>query len=130
MNIISKSIKSLDISNSKYAVLASKVTKTFPPAITAATGMDVSVHAIKSYIVNSTTSKTRKQALQTTKLIYITKIIFKLDIKERVQSLDSFFLHWCSCFFISMVVFVFINCNIIKLNNTCCNISTMSSNSP
>ena len=106
MNIISKSIKSLDISNSKYAVLASKVTKTFPPAITAATGMDVSVHAIKSYIVNSTTSKTRKQALQTTKLIYITKIIFKLDIKERVQYLDSFFLNWCSCFFISLSNFI------------------------
>ena len=54
----------------KYAVLDPEVTKTLPPSITAATGMDVLVHAIESYIGNSTTKKTREQALKATKLVY------------------------------------------------------------
>lgn len=54
----------------KYAVLDPEVTKTLPPAITAATGMDVLVHAVEAYIGNSTTSKTRKQALEATALVY------------------------------------------------------------
>ena len=54
----------------KYAVLDPEVTKSLPPAITAATGMDVLVHAIEAYIGNSTTSKTRKQALEATSLVY------------------------------------------------------------
>ena len=54
----------------KYAVLDPEVTKTLPPSITAATGMDVLVHAIESYIGNSTTKRTREQALKATKLVY------------------------------------------------------------
>jgi alcohol dehydrogenase class IV len=54
----------------KYAVLDPEVTKSLPPAITAATGMDVLVHAIEAYIGNSTTPKTRKQALEATSLVY------------------------------------------------------------
>ena len=54
----------------KYAVLDPEVTKSLPPHITASTGMDVLVHAIESYIGNSTTKKTRKQALEATRLVY------------------------------------------------------------
>ena len=54
----------------KYAVLDPEVTKSLPPHITASTGMDVLVHAIEAYIGNSTTNKTRKQALEATKLVY------------------------------------------------------------
>jgi len=54
----------------KYAVLDPEVTRTLPPKITAMTGMDVLVHAIESYIGNSTTKKTRVQALEATKLVY------------------------------------------------------------
>ena len=54
----------------KYAVLDPEVTKSLPPAITAATGMDVLVHAVEAYIGNSTTKKTREQALKATELVY------------------------------------------------------------
>ncbi len=54
----------------KYAVLDPEVTKTLPAHITATTGMDVLVHAIESYIGNSTTKKTREQALKATELVY------------------------------------------------------------
>ena len=54
----------------KYAVLDPIVTKTLPPHITASCGMDVLVHAIEAYIGNSTTKKTRSQALKATKLVY------------------------------------------------------------
>ncbi|MBQ2983775.1 MAG: iron-containing alcohol dehydrogenase [Candidatus Gastranaerophilales bacterium] len=54
----------------KYAVLDASITKSLPPAITATTGMDVLVHAIESFIGNSTTKKTRAQALEATKLVY------------------------------------------------------------
>lgn len=54
----------------KYAVLDPEVTKSLPPSITASTGMDVLVHAIEAYIGNSTTKKTREQALKATSLVY------------------------------------------------------------
>ena len=54
----------------KYAVLDPEVTRTLPPHITASTGIDVLVHAVEAYIGNSTTSKTRKQALEAVKLVY------------------------------------------------------------
>lgn len=54
----------------KYAVLDPEVTKSLPPSITASTGMDVLVHAIEAYIGNSTTKKTREQALKATFLVY------------------------------------------------------------
>lgn len=54
----------------RYAVLDPEVTKSLPPAITAATGMDVLVHAVEAFIGNSTTIKTRKEALEATKLVY------------------------------------------------------------
>lgn len=54
----------------KYAVLDPNVIKTLPPHITAAVGMDVLVHAIEAYIGNSTTKKTRAQAIEATRLVY------------------------------------------------------------
>ncbi len=54
----------------KYAVLDPELTKSLPQSITACTGMDVLVHAIEAYIGSSTTAKTRKQALEATKLVY------------------------------------------------------------
>jgi len=54
----------------KYAVLDPEVTRTLPPSITASTGMDVLVHAVEAYIGNSTTKKTRAQALEAVSLVY------------------------------------------------------------
>ncbi len=54
----------------KYAVLDATITKSLPPSTTAATGLDVLVHAIEAFIGNSTTKKTRAQALEATKLVY------------------------------------------------------------
>lgn len=54
----------------KYAVLDAEVIKTLPSSVAASTGMDVLVHAIEAYIGNSTTKKTRKQALQAVSLVY------------------------------------------------------------
>ena len=54
----------------KYAVLDPEIIKTLPPYITATTGMDALVHAIEAYIGNSTTKKTRAQAIEATRLVY------------------------------------------------------------
>lgn len=83
----------------KYAVLDPEVTKTLPPSITAATGMDVLVHAIESYIGRSTTSKTREQALQATKLVY--ENILKAyndgnDLEARKNMLTASYLGGCA----------------------------------
>lgn len=83
----------------KYAALDPVVTKSLPPAITAATGMDVLVHAIESYIGNSTTKKTRQQALIATKLVY--QNLFKAykngqDLEARKNMLEASYLGGCA----------------------------------
>ncbi len=54
----------------KYAVLDAETTRTLPKNITANCGVDVLVHAVEAYIGRSTTRKTRKQALEATKLVF------------------------------------------------------------
>ncbi len=83
----------------KYAVLDPEVTRTLPAHITAATGMDVLVHAIESYIGNSTTKKTREQALKATELVY--KNLFKAyengeDMDARRNMLTASYLGGCA----------------------------------
>lgn len=52
------------------AVLDAEVTRTLPPNITAATGMDALTHAIEAYIGRSTVKSTREAAQKTVKLIF------------------------------------------------------------
>ena len=54
----------------KYAVLDPETTRTIPKSITAYSGVDVLVHAVEAYIGNSTTPKTRHQALEATRLVF------------------------------------------------------------
>ncbi len=54
----------------KYTVLDPETTRTLPKNITANSGVDVLVHAVEAYIGNSTTKKTREQALEATKLVF------------------------------------------------------------
>lgn len=53
-----------------YAVLDPTVTYTLPPHLTATTGMDALTHAVEAYIGRSTSEKTRRQALEATRLIF------------------------------------------------------------
>ena len=53
-----------------YAVLDAKLTYSLPPNLTASTGMDALTHAVEAYIGRSTTAKTRKWALEATKLVF------------------------------------------------------------
>ena len=53
-----------------YAVLDPAVTRTLPPALTAATGMDALTHAVEAYIGRSTTKETRRLARETVKLVF------------------------------------------------------------
>ena len=53
-----------------YAILDAENIKTLPPHITASVGMDVLVHATEAYIGNSTTKKTREQALKAISMVY------------------------------------------------------------
>lgn len=83
----------------KYAVLDPTTTKTLPPNITATTGMDVLVHAIESYIGNSTTKKTRRQALLVTRIVY--QSLFKAykngqDLEARKNMLEASYLGGCA----------------------------------
>lgn len=83
----------------KYAVLDPEVTRTLPPAITASVGMDVLVHAIEAYIGNSTTKKTRKQALEATSLVY--QNLYRAykdgnDIEARKNMLRASYLGGCA----------------------------------
>lgn len=54
----------------RYAVLEPKVTLSLPANITSSTGMDALTHAVEAFIGGSTTKKTRKYALDATKLIF------------------------------------------------------------
>lgn len=83
----------------KYAVLDPEVTRTLPAHITATTGMDVLVHAIEAYIGNSTTKKTREQALKATELVY--KNLLRAyqngdDIEARKNMLTASYLGGCA----------------------------------
>lgn len=83
----------------KYAVLDPITTKTLPPNITATTGMDVLVHAIESYIGNSTTKKTRRQALLATRIVY--QNLFKAykngqDLEARKNMLEASYFGGCA----------------------------------
>lgn len=53
-----------------YAVLDAKMTYSLPPHLTSTTGMDALTHATEAYIGRSTTKKTRRLALEATKLIF------------------------------------------------------------
>lgn len=53
-----------------YAVLDAKMTYSLPPHLTSTTGMDALTHAVEAYIGRSTTKKTRRLALEATKLIF------------------------------------------------------------
>ena len=53
-----------------YAVLDAKMTYSLPPHLTSTTGMDALTHAVEAYIGRSTTAKTRRLALEATKLIF------------------------------------------------------------
>ena len=53
-----------------YTVLAPELTVGLPRSLTATTGMDALTHAVEAYIGRSTTKKTRKQAIEATKLIF------------------------------------------------------------
>lgn len=54
----------------KYTVLDPETTRTLPKNITANSGVDVLVHAVEAYVGNSTTKRTREQALEATKLVF------------------------------------------------------------
>lgn len=54
----------------RYAVLEPKVTLSLPANITSSTGMDALTHAVEAFIGGSTTKKTRKYALDATRLIF------------------------------------------------------------
>ena len=53
-----------------YAVLDAKMTYSLPPHLTSTTGMDALTHATEAYIGRSTTKKTRRLALEATRLIF------------------------------------------------------------
>lgn len=55
----------------RYAVLDPETTRTLPPHMTAATGMDALAHAVEAYVGNSTTSETRREALSAVRLIFL-----------------------------------------------------------
>ena len=54
----------------RYAVLDPEVTRSLPPSVTAATGMDALTHAVEAYIGRSTTRETRAAALEAVKLVF------------------------------------------------------------
>ncbi len=53
-----------------YAVLEPALTRTLPPHLTAATGMDALTHAVEAYIGRSTTKQTRALAESAVRLIF------------------------------------------------------------
>ncbi len=54
----------------RYALLDAEVTKTLPPDITAATGMDALTHAVEAYIGHSTTAETRADSIKAVQRIF------------------------------------------------------------
>ncbi|MBQ7602937.1 MAG: iron-containing alcohol dehydrogenase [Clostridia bacterium] len=68
----------------KYALLDEGLTLKLPPHITSTTGMDALTHAVEAYIGRSTTPKTRKCALEATKLIFENLEIVYKDGQNKV----------------------------------------------
>lgn len=54
----------------RYAVLDPAVTYSLPSQLTATTGMDALTHAVEAFIGGSTTTETRRMALEATELIF------------------------------------------------------------
>ena len=54
----------------RYAVLDASLTYTLPPHMTSTTGMDALTHAVEAYIGRSSSSETRRLALEATKLVF------------------------------------------------------------
>lgn len=54
----------------RYAVLDAELTRSLPPHLTAATGMDALTHAVEAYIGRSTTRETRQMALEAVELVF------------------------------------------------------------
>ena len=54
----------------RYAVLDPETTRTLPPSITAATGLDALTHAVEAFIGRSTTKETRADSIEAVKLIF------------------------------------------------------------
>ena len=65
-----------------YAMLDANLTVGLPKSITATTGMDALTHAVEAYIGRSTTKKTRKCALDATKLIFENLLVAYNDGKN------------------------------------------------
>lgn len=83
----------------RYAVLDPENVKTLPPHITSSVGMDVLVHATEAFIGNSTTKKTRKQALEATSLVYQNLYDSYLDgnnFEKRKNMLRASYLAGCA----------------------------------
>ena len=68
----------------RYALLDEGLTLKLPPHITSTTGMDALTHAVEAYIGRSTTPKTRKCALEATKLIFENLEIVYKDGQNKV----------------------------------------------
>lgn len=82
-----------------YAVLDPGVTLSLPPFITATTGMDALTHAVEAYIGNSTTKKTREDALKAVNLIFENLPIAYTDgsnVKARENMLKASFYAGCA----------------------------------
>jgi len=54
----------------RYAVLDPELTRSLPPSLTAATGMDALTHAVEAFIGRSTTKETRSMAMEAVRLIF------------------------------------------------------------
>lgn len=83
----------------RYAVLDPKVTLSLPPSVTAETGMDALTHAVEAYIGNSTTHRTRKDALLAVRLIFENiDTVYKdgKDINARRNMLHASFYAGCA----------------------------------
>ncbi len=92
----------------KYALLDPKLTLSLPKSLTATTGMDALTHAVEAYIGNSTTKKTRAQALEAVSLIFdnLKKAYDNgKDIKARENMLRASYLAGCA-FTVSYVGYV------------------------
>ncbi len=69
-----------------YAVLDATLTYTLPPHLTATTGMDALTHAVEAYIGRSTSSETRRLALEATKLVFDNvKIAYQDDTNHQAR---------------------------------------------
>ena len=83
----------------RYAVLDPKVTVSLPPFITATTGMDALTHVVEAFIGNSTTPGTRKNALDSVRMIFEnldTAVFNGTDLDARRNMLRASFFAGCA----------------------------------